>query len=170
MSTLLDKCRIIYKGDYLSGGFYLLVGVFMLISALAMDRWWTKMGLGFHILSIGFGFLAAYSIGKGLYIIMTSRKKFHSFLHTDELSSQAIREEIRFTEYRIAKKKINRRRYIYITVIATIVSFLGIFSTQKAFIMGTAIPIAFITGIEFGIGLLTEFRLSEYLRQLKKTP
>jgi hypothetical protein len=169
MSNILDKCRIIYKGDYISGGFYLGVGLFILASAYAMDRWWTKLGLGFHIMSIGFCFIAVYCIGKGAYIIYTSMAKYHNYLIINELDHRALNEEIKHTEYRIKKKKFNRRGYVYVTVISTIIAFLGIFSTSKAFIMGSAIPIAFISAIEFGIGLLTEFRLSEYLRQLHKS-
>jgi hypothetical protein len=48
-------------------------------------------------------------------------------------------------------------------------SVLGIFSDSKSIIMGTLIPIALFSGIEFCISLLTEFRLWEYNRHLEKT-
>lgn len=133
-----------------------------------MDRWWTQYGLGFHIMSIGTFLLAVYATAKGTYIVWTSFQKYKFFMNLDAINRQHLSSEISQTEYRIQKKKINRRRYIYITAVASIFAFLGIFSTSKAMIMGTAIPIALISGIEFSIGLLTEFRLAEYLRQLQK--
>ena len=79
-----------------------------------------------------------------------------------------IKEEQNYTNYRIQKKNTNRRRYIWILIISCIISFTGIFLSQKSLLMGTAIPIALISGIELSIGLLTEFRLREYQRILKK--
>jgi hypothetical protein len=66
------------------------------------------------------------------------------------------------------KKSRNRRIYIYLTALGIVMSFLGIFSESKSIIMGTMIPIALFSGIEFGISLLTEFRLWEYTRHLEK--
>jgi hypothetical protein len=79
-----------------------------------------------------------------------------------------VTEEIRYTKFRIDKKKQGRRLHVYSIVLGSIVAFLGIFSSEKGLIMGTCIPVVLLSGIEFGVGLLTEFRLWEYLRVLEK--
>ena len=84
------------------------------------------------------------------------------------MSISLLSEEMEYTKFRLEKKSRNRRVYIYLTVIATILSFVGAFSDSKSLIMGTMIPIALFSGIEFSISLLTEFRLWEYTRHLNK--
>jgi len=47
-------------------------------------------------------------------------------------------------------------------------AFLGLFHQEKGLIVATCIPIVLMAGIEFTVGLLTEFRLSEYLKHLHR--
>ncbi|MBC7883828.1 MAG: hypothetical protein H7X99_00025 [Saprospiraceae bacterium] len=163
---MLEKCRILYKGDMIAGSFYLFVGLVLLLFAGILH--YTTESLGFHYLSIGFFMFFLYSMGKGVVIFFLSRQRYNFYLHLNSLTKPILEDETTYTEFRIKKKNINRRRYVWIMVICSVVAFLGIFSRQKGLIMGTAIPIALISGIEFGIGLLNEFRLREYMRLLLK--
>lgn len=164
--SLVPKCQIIYKGDVLAGAFYLLVGTVLLIFAIVLD--YINLSLGYHYLSIGFFIFFLYCIGKGLLMIFINYKRYKFYKSLTFFTSIMKSDEIEYTEYRIQKKQTNRRRYTWTLVLGCLFAFLGIFSSEKGLIMGTAIPIALIAGIEFGVGLLTEFRLREFLRILKK--
>ena len=52
--------------------------------------------------------------------------------------------------------------------IGCVVAFFGVFHQEKGLIVATCIPIVLMSAIEFTVGLLTEFRLSEYLKHLHK--
>lgn len=164
---MIDKSRILYKGDILAAYFYIFVGFLLLFSALGLLLLTTTPG--FYYLSLGFILFFIYCLGKGLFMIYLYGNKYKFFKHTPVVSPSMISEEKIFTQFRIEKKNINRRRYVYIIVFGAIAAFLGIFLPQKSIIMGTSIPIALIAGIEFSIGLLTEFRLREYHRVLERT-
>jgi hypothetical protein len=166
-NRIIEKSRIIYKGDYLAGIFYIFIGVIMLAFGWGLS-FWTKYGIGFHILSTGFFMLTVYGIVKGVSMVFIALKRYRYFVAKENLTNLELVQEQEYTAYRITKKAANRRRYIYITVIASLVAFFGIFTSNKGFYTGTAIPIALISGIEFTIGLLTEFRLGEYYRQICK--
>jgi hypothetical protein len=165
---ILLKCRVIYKGDYLAGAFYVFIGILMLVLGWGLS-FWSKFGMGFHILSTGFFFLTVYGIGKGIAMIIIALTRYTFYMKIQKIDLTTLVQEREYTAYRIQKKSSNRRKYIYITVIASLIAFVGIFSSQKGFYTGTAIPIALISGIEFTIGLLTEFRLNEFFRQLQKS-
>ena len=45
---------------------------------------------------------------------------------------------------------------------------MGIFHQEKGLIIATCIPIVLMSAIEFTVGLLTEFRLTEYLKHLHR--
>ncbi|MBK8082127.1 MAG: hypothetical protein IPK25_18760 [Saprospiraceae bacterium] len=79
-------------------------------------------------------------------------------------------EEINYTGSRIVRKNKGRRLHIYVMILGSIVAFYGIFSVERGLIIGSSIPIVLLSGIEFSVGLLTEFRLQEYLRILNKQP
>lgn len=164
--SLIEKCRILYKGDMIASWFYMLTGLIFLVFAGTL-HYFTKLG-DFRYLVIGFIMFSAYAMGKGIFMYFVSYRRYKFYHDMDHLSSREKGEEISYTEYRIEKKNRNRRRYIYIIVISTILAFAGIFTRQKAILTGTAIPVALISAIEFGIGLLTEFRLREYFRLLNK--
>ncbi|MBK9254761.1 MAG: hypothetical protein IPM42_04675 [Saprospiraceae bacterium] len=163
---MIEKCRIIYKGDQLAGKFYLLVWIILLIMAIGVYRFTTSEG--YFYLIIGLVIFSCYCLGKGIFIIYTASNRL-KFLQTFTTPEQKlIADEIEYTEYRITKKVRNRSRYIRIVILSSIVAFGGIFTTEKGLITGSAIPIALISGLESGIGMLTEFRLREYLRILIK--
>ena len=163
---MLEKCRILYKGDMIAGSFYVFVGIILLLFAITL-HYFTE-SIGYQYLTIGFFMFLLYCVGKGTFIYFISRKKHLYYWSLSTVSPSTLKSETEYTEYRITKKNINRRRYLYTTVIFTVLAFLGIFSPQKGIIMGTAIPIALISGIEMAIGLLTEFRLREFHRILLK--
>lgn len=163
---MLEKCRILYKGDMIAGSFYVFVGLILLLFAATL-HYFTE-SIGYQYLAIGFFMFFLYCVGKGTFIYYISRQKHVYYWTIENISQPTLADELAYTEYRIAKKNINRRRYLYTTLICSVLAFLGIFSSQKGLIMGTAIPIALISGIEVGIGLLTEFRLREFHRILLK--
>ena len=150
----------------IAGSFYVFVGMILLLFA-AILHYFTE-SLGYQFLSIGFFMFFLYCVGKGTFIYFVSRQKHLYYWTIDHINQPTLADEISYTEYRITKKNINRRRYLYTTLICSVLAFVGVFSSQKGLIMGTAIPIALISGIEMGIGLLTEFRLREFHRILLK--
>lgn len=163
---MIEKCRILYKGDMIAASFYLFVGVILLLFAVIL--YYYAISQGFRFLSIGFFMFFIYCIGKGAVLYYISSQRYTFYKKIDVVTPTQINEETKYTEYRIHKKNINRRRYIYTIVISCIIAFVGIFSHQKSILMGSSIPIALIAGIEFSIGLLTEFRLREFHRLLVK--
>jgi hypothetical protein len=163
---LVEKCRILYKGDWWAGAFYLLLAVLFVFFACGLQLYTER--IGWYFLSMGLYILFLFCLGKGLYIVIIAHKRKSIYEDLDELTPELLDEEIEYTRYRIEKKIRNRRRYVWVFVSASIIGTLGIFSTQKGFIIGSMVPIALIAGIEFGIGLLTEFRLWGYKRYLNK--
>jgi len=163
---MIDKSRILYKGDILAAYFYIFIGLFLLIAAIGLQQFTTTPG--FYYLSLGFILFFVYCCGKGIFMIYLYGNKHKFFKNTSTYTKAIISDEMSFTHYRIEKKNINRRRYIYIVIVGSFVSFIGMFMPQKSVIMGTAIPITLIAAIEFSIGLLTEFRLREYQRVLER--
>ena len=151
----------------LAAYFYIFVGIILLISALGL-LYFTNTP-GFYYLSLGFILFFLYCLGKGLFMVYLYGHKYRFFKYQSHITSSILDQEKTFTEYRIHKKNTNRRRYIYTIVLGTLAAFTGIFLPQKSLIMGTSIPIALIAGIEFSVGLLTEFRLREYLRVIVRT-
>jgi hypothetical protein len=163
---MLEKCRIMYKGDMIAASFYLFVGIVLLLFAFIL--YYFTESQGYKFLSYGFFMFFLYSVGKGavMYYIYAAKYKHFTQLSSMDIINQ--KDEIAFTEYRINKKNINRRRYIYTLVICSIIAFGGIFSSYRSILMGTSIPIVLISAIELSIGMLTEFRLREFLRILNK--
>jgi multisubunit Na+/H+ antiporter MnhG subunit len=163
---MLEKCRILYKGDMIAASFYLFVGMILLLFACIL--YFFTLSLGYKFLSYGFFMFFLYSVGKGAVMYYIYSEKYKFYLKKTAMDRKAQATEIQYTEYRIAKKNTNRRRYIWTLIISSVIAFLGIFSPSKAILMGTAIPIALISGIELAVGMLTEFRLREFLRILNK--
>jgi hypothetical protein len=165
--TIEEKCRAIYKGDVLAGSFYLFLGFFFLIIGILLQKY--VITLGFKYLGLGLIIFSILAIGKGFAMMYLYNSRLNFYKRVANLSLSLIKEEQEYTTYRLMKKSKNRRAYIYITIFGMVGSVLGIFSDSKSIIMGTLIPIALFSGIEFCISLLTEFRLWEYNRHLEKT-
>jgi hypothetical protein len=163
---MIEKCLILYKGDKLAGSFYLLVGVILMFFSIGLYLF--TISVGYFYLSVGLAIFSFYCIGKGSFIMYTSHVKMQYFKKQSDLDISATDTEIAFTEFRIYKKNRNRTRYTRVVILSSVIAFAGLFTSEKGLISGTAIPIAFISGLEIGIGLLTEFRLREYLRILNK--
>lgn len=163
-----DSTRIIYKGDTLASWFYLGVGSIMILITILLQHF--NISLGFLYLSYGLFVFSVYCLGKGcwMWFVYQNRLKYYKFHNT--LSERERSDEIEYTEKRVSRKKQGRRLHIYILVIGSIIAFSGAFSSERGLIMGTSIPVVLLSGIEFGVGLLTEFRLQEYLRILIKNP
>ena len=161
---MIEKCRIMYKGDVIASMFYIFIGFIFFVCSLGL--YYFTISAGFQYLSIGLFMFFIYSTGKGISLYLISKKSLAFYSERQFIDSNLMNEEIKHTEFRLQKKQTNRRVYIYVTVISCLIAFLGIFSPFKSIMMGTAIPVALISAIEFSIGLLTEFRLREYHRVL----
>jgi hypothetical protein len=166
MAEIIEKSRILYKGDMIAAMFYIMTGMILFVFAAVL--YYFNISLGFQYLSIGFFMFFIYSTGKGLLMYHISRKRWLFYEKMHDLDPTAKKEELEYTNFRIEKKQTNRRIYVYALVFFCVAAFAGIFSIHKAIIMGTSIPIALVSGIEFSVGMLTEFRLREYCRILMK--
>jgi len=164
MNNNVDKTKIIYKGDVMAGSFYILIGLLAFISSVAVYFLTNRLGL--YYLSIGLLILSFYMTGKGCTMIYMYNSRYRYYKKNDQLSSADIKEERRYTRWRVLKKKKGRRIYIYTIVFGCMVAFGGMFHQEKGLIVATCIPIVLIAAVEFSVGLLTEFRLSEYLKHL----
>jgi len=162
----VSKTKIIYKGDVMAGSFYLLVGVISAFGALLLHFFSTRLGL--YYLTIGLIALSIYLIGKGGVMIYLYYSRYKYFKEHTSLSSGEIKEERRYTRWRVLKKKKSRRIYIYVIAIGCFIAFGGLFHQEKGLIVSTCIPIILMSAVEFTVGLLTEFRLTEYLKHLHK--
>ena len=166
MDKTATKTKIIYEGDVYAGSFYLFIGVCALIAALGIYFFTSRLGL--YYLSIGLGIFTLYMIGKGSVMIYHYFSRYKYYKHHVDLTNKEIKEERRYTRWRVLKKKRNRRRYIYTIVFGCLIAFMGAFHQEKGLIVATCIPIVLMSAIEFTVGLLTEFRLTEYLKHLHK--
>lgn len=164
--TLLDKCRAIYKGDVLAGSIYLLVGAILILFSIGLYAWASTPGL--FMLGRGLFVFAVFAIGKGLFVGNIYYKRLEHYKKLSELKNNDLKEELTYTIFRLKKKEVNRRRYIYTVVIGSIIGVVGIFLPAKSIIVGSAIPIVLYSAIEFVMGLLSEFRLWEYRRSMEK--
>lgn len=165
--SVVHKTRLLYRGDMWAAAFYILSALVLLLLAILLQS--LLLSPGFQYLSTSFFMFSAYCLGKGAYLLYTSRKKYLAYLHTERLSEEAIASEISYTQLRIQKKGKSRRVYLWITVCCSLACLAGIFNPLKSIILGTCIPIAMTGGVELGVGLLNEFRLREYLRVLQKS-
>jgi len=160
------KTKIIYEGDVYAGSFYLFIGVCSMLAALGVYYFTERLGL--YYLSIGLGIFTLYMIGKGSVMIYLYFSRYQYYKNHKVLDVKEIKEERRYTRWRVLKKKKNRRKYIYTIIIGCVLAFLGVFHQEKGLIVATCIPIVLMSAIEFTVGLLTEFRLTEYLKHLHR--
>lgn len=158
--------KLIYKGDTMAGSFYLFIGLCSLIAAVCVYLFTERLGLFY--LAIGLAILTIYMVGKGSVMIYLYYSRYKYFKNYTSLDQAEVKEERRYTRWRILKKKKNRRRYIYTIAFGCLIAFGGLFHQEKGLIVGTCIPIVIMSAIEFSVGLLTEFRLAEYLKHLHK--
>lgn len=160
------KTKIIYKGDVIAGSFYLFVGLFSALGALLLYFFSSRLGL--YYLTIGLSMLSIYLAGKGAGMMYLNYSRYRYYIDYSSLNSYEIKEERRYTRWRVLKKKKSRRIYIYAIAFGCFIAFGGLFHHEKGLIVATCIPIVVMSAIEFTVGLLTEFRLTEYLKHLHK--
>lgn len=166
MKNSAAKTKIIYEGDVYAGSFYLFVGICAAMAS-GFFYFFTER-LGFFYLAIGLAIFTLYMVGKGSVMIYMYFSRYRYYQDHQRLSPEEIKEERRYTRWRVLKKKRNRRTYVYTIVVGSILAFFGIFHQEKGLIISTCIPIVLMAAIEFTVGLLTEFRLGEYLKHLHK--
>lgn len=166
MEKKATKTRVIYEGDVYAGSFYLFIGVCSLLAAFFV--YFFSQRLGLFYLSIGLSIFTLYMVGKGIVMIYMYFSRYKYYKNHIDLTIKEVKDERRYTRWRVLKKKKNRRRYIYTIIIGCIIGFMGLFHQEKGLIVATCIPIVLMAAIEFTVGLLTEFRLTEYLKHLHK--
>jgi hypothetical protein len=164
---MIDKAKIIYKGDMITGIIFMVVGFVAGLISLLLFLFASKVG--FYFLAIGMSIFSLYGFVKGILLYVVGKSRYKHYLKFDELSLIQTQNEIKYTQYRLDKKVKNRRRYAWTFVIASLIGFAGIFTQEKGLIIGTVIPIALFAASEFSMGLLVEFRLWEYQRRLSKS-
>jgi hypothetical protein len=165
--SAVHKTRLLYRGDMWAAAFYLLSSMVLFFFALLLQS--LQLTPGFEYLAISFHMFSAYCLGKGLFLFFTSRKRYRHFFNYTTLNTEDITSEIQYTQQRIQKKGKSRRFYVWVTIICIMACATTFFSPLKPIILGTCIPVALIGMIEMGVGLLTEFRLREYLRLLQRS-
>lgn len=166
LPDMIDRTKTVYKGDVLAGSFYLFIGVLSAIIAVLL--YFFTVRLGYFYLSVGMFCFCVYMIGKGTIMMFMYWSRYSYYKGRSDISEEEVADEQSYTELRIRRKNRSRRLYMYIILLGSVIAFGGLFHIEKGLIVGTCIPVVLLSGIEFGVGLLTEFRLSEYLRQLKK--
>jgi MFS family permease len=164
---MIEKTRIIYKGDVIMSHYYFGFATALLLSSIFLYFFTVKIGWLF--LSYGLGILGLFCFGKGIFIYKIAKERYNFYQSKNMLSMKEINDEIKYNKYRLDKKAINRRRYLYTIIVSIIFLFIGIVLNQKGFAIGTLVPIILYAGTEFCVGLLTEFRLWEYQRQMEKS-
>lgn len=146
----------------MSGSLYILMGV--LAIAVGIYLILHPYSLGYYYLGVGMLLLSLYMIGKGSVMLYYYYSRYGYYKMLDEASVSIIRQEQEYLTFRIKKKKQNRRRYMYIVLVAFLASGYAFYSLEKGLILATCIPIALISIWELVIGLMTEFRLYQMLK------
>jgi hypothetical protein len=163
---VIEKTLAIYKGEIYRSHFYFGFGTFLLFSSLFLFTFTQKIGWAY--LSLGLFIFSIYSFSKGLYVNIAYRKRFAFYSGKEELSASEVKEEFTYNQIRINKRINNRRRYLYVMLIAIIIMIIGVLLNEKGLSIGTFVPIILVAATEFCETLLTEFRLWEYHRNLEK--
>jgi hypothetical protein len=163
---MIDKTKIIYKGDMIMSHYYFGFATALLLSSVFL--YFFTMRIGWLYLSDGLGILGLFCMGKGIMLYRIAKERHHYYSQKSTLSLSEIKTEMEYNKYRLDKKSINRRRYLYTVLISIILLIIGLAINQKGFAIGTFVPIILYAGTEFCVGLLTEFRLWEYHRQMEK--
>jgi hypothetical protein len=163
---MIEKTKIIYKGDMIMSHYYFGFATAMLFSCIFL--YFFTMRIGWLFLSYGLGLLGLFCMGKGLMLYKIAKERYLYYSGKNTLTPQEIKEEMNYNMYRLDKKSVNRRRYLYTIMACLLFLFIGWIIDQKGFAIGTLVPIILYAGTEFCVGLLTEFRLWEYHRQMEK--
>ena len=163
---MLDKALIIYKGDQYTSYIYLGLSLFFGISAALLFVFTLK--IGWFFLAIGLSILAVFSAGKAIYVYFKAKDRILYFQKQTSLEGSILDSEIQYNQQRLLKKGLNRRRYLYTLLGGFFLLVCGIVFGEKGWAIGSFVPVLLYAGIEFSAGLLSEFRLWEYQRQLEK--
>ncbi|HRG19517.1 MAG TPA: hypothetical protein PLQ57_00745 [Saprospiraceae bacterium] len=163
---MLDKALIIYKGDQYTSYIYLGLSLFFGISAALLFVFTLK--IGWFFLAIGLTMLAVFSAGKAIYVYFKAKDRILYFQKQTSLEGSILDSEIQYNQQRLLKKGLNRRRYLYTLLGGFFLLVGGIVFGEKGWAIGSFVPVLLYAGIEFSAGLLSEFRLWEYQRQLEK--
>jgi hypothetical protein len=163
---MIDKVKIIYKGDKLMALYYMGLGVFLIFAAVCLFLFTSR--IGWFSLAIGLSLFGMLCACKGFIIYNVAKQRYAHYDKIETLSLRELKEEIDYNQYRLNKKAQNRPRYIYGLVVCFILLLIGMAIQQKGYTIGILVPIMFYTGTEIAVTLLTEFRLWEYQRQLEK--
>lgn len=145
---------------------YILFAILALGAAIFL--YLNPISLGYYYLSIGMFIFFIYTLGKGIVMLYFYYSRYQFYKGAEILNTSILQEEKDYVVHRANKKVKNRRRYLYLIGIFSIIAFAGIFSIEKGLIVATCIPIVLISAIEFSIGLMTTFRLNILANDITK--
>lgn len=126
----------------------------------------SELSLG---LMLGLCIVGSYQIVVGLIRLIRSRDRFKKSIEDVDRQSNYIRN----VEYpRIIKKEqlIKQMRYVELSFLVVSVAFMSFFliKPNNHHMMGTLIGLCFHAGFLISFDLFSQFRIQEYIHQLKK--
>ncbi|MBK8700151.1 MAG: hypothetical protein IPN29_11725 [Saprospiraceae bacterium] len=163
---ILDKTRIVYQGDIMTSYFYAGLGGILLICSGMLYAF--TLRIGWFYLAMGLGLLGCFALGKAWYVRSKGSARLQYFNTLTRLEGDPLQKEVTYNSHRLEKKASNRRKYLYSLLIGCLMLVLGVVFHEKGLAIGSLVPVILFAGIEFTMGLLSEFRLWEYQRQLEK--
>lgn len=162
-----DKIQSYYRTERISSVVFAIVGAVSStigLSAYIFNK--TEMTLG---LMLGLCLVGSYQIIVGLVRLFRSRPRYKNAI----LDVDQDRQYLLKTEYpRVVKKEnlIKKMRRIELNVVIISVFLLGIlfFVPQQKYFIGTLTGLCFHAGFLLSFDLFSQFRIQEYIHQLKK--
>lgn len=162
-----DKIQSYYRTERISSVVLAIVGaISSTIGLVAYILTKTEIALG---LMLGLCLVGCYQIIVGLVRLFRSRPRFkNAILDVDQGQQYLLK-----TEYpRVVKKEnlIKKMRHIELNVVIISVFLLAIlfFVPQQKYFIGTLAGLCFHAGFLLSFDLFSQFRIQEYIHQLKK--
>lgn len=162
-----DKIQSYYRTERISSAVLTVVGAISSTIGLSMyiiNK--TEMFLG---LMLGLCLVGSYQIMVGLVRLFRSRPRYkNAILDVDQDQQYLINSEYP----RIVRKEtlINKMRRIELNAVVISLFLLAIFFflPQQKYLIGTIVGICFHAGFLLCFDLFSQFRIQEYVRQLKR--
>lgn len=156
-----------YRTERISSVFLSAVGAGSAVAGLGFYLWkGTQFSAG---LLLGLCLIGTYQIVVGLVRLFRSRQRFYSGIESINTKNGHLRTS-EFPRLLRKEEKIKTARYLELgTLISCIIilAFFLIFPFSKS-ILGSLLGLTFHSAFLFSFDLFSQFRLQEYIHQLKK--